>query len=205
MIKRTFDILVSASLVFLLSPIVLLVACLVAAKLGRPIIFKQPRPGLKGEVFELYKFRSMKDLTGADGSLLPDSERLTSFGKKLRASSLDELPSLLNILRGEMSLVGPRPLLVRYLPYYNSEQAKRHDVLPGLTGWAQINGRNNTSWEERFNLDVWYVENHTFSLDIKILLLTIKKVIAREGISPEDSVTMPAFEGSKIDQSELES
>jgi len=169
----------------------------VAKNLGKPVLFRQKRPGLKGNIFEMLKFRSMRDAVDGEGNALPDSERLTPFGKKLRSSSLDELPGLWNVLKGDMSLVGPRPLLVEYLPLYSVEQARRHDVRPGITGWAQVNGRNAISWEEKFKLDIWYVDNQSFWLDIKILFLTVKKVFVRDGISAEGEVTMHKFTGSE--------
>jgi len=169
----------------------------IANNLGKPILFKQKRPGFNGEIFEMIKFRSMRDALDEKGNILPDSERLTPFGLKLRSSSLDELPGLWNVLKGDMSLVGPRPLLVEYLPLYNEEQAKRHNVRPGITGWAQVNGRNAISWEDKFKLDVWYVENRTFWLDIKILFLTVKKVFVKDGISADGEVTMHKFTGTK--------
>ena len=176
--------------------ILLVLALLVRINLGTPVFFRQERPGLHGKIFRLYKFRSMKDARDSKGNLLPDEERLGKFGKLLRASSLDELPELINVLKGEMSLVGPRPLLVKYLGLYNEEQRRRHDVLPGITGWAQVNGRNAISWEEKFRLDVWYVDHGTPWLDLKILFLTVKKVFIREGISAADQVTTEEFKGS---------
>lgn len=196
MIKRLFDIIVSALALLLLSPIIFIVSRKIAKKLGKPVLFKQNRPGLHSREFEMIKFRSMRDATDGNGNILPDNERLTPFGKHLRSTSLDELPGLLSVLKGDMSLVGPRPLLVQYLPLYNDEQAKRHNVRPGITGWAQVNGRNAITWEEKFKLDVWYVENQHFWLDIKILFLTIKKVFVKEGISAKGEVTMSAFKGS---------
>lgn len=196
MIKRIFDILAAGSVLLIFSPLLLLVAILVRYKLGAPILFKQARPGLKGEIFNMYKFRSMLDKNDKNGVSLPDNERLTPFGKLLRSSSLDELPGLWCVLKGDMSLVGPRPLLVEYLPLYNNEQARRHDVKPGITGWAQVNGRNAISWEEKFSLDVWYVDNRSIWLDIKILLLTIKKVFAQSDISAEGEATMTKFSGT---------
>ncbi|MFC3033125.1 sugar transferase [Pseudoalteromonas fenneropenaei] len=194
--KRVFDIFAAlVALVFLL-PVILLVAVLIRVKLGSPILFTQDRPGLDGKIFKMMKFRSMLDAKGKDGNLLPDAQRLTPFGKFLRSTSLDELPGLFNVIKGDMSLVGPRPLLVQYLPLYNSEQARRHDVRPGITGWAQVNGRNAISWEDKFKLDVWYVDNRSFWLDLKILLLTVKKVFVREGISAEGHVTIEPFKGS---------
>lgn len=195
--KRIFDILVSAVALILLSPVIFIVSRKVGKNLGKPVLFKQSRPGLNGNVFEMNKFRSMLDAEDDMGNALPDSQRLTPFGKKLRSSSLDELPGLWNVLKGDMSLVGPRPLLVEYLPLYSQEQAKRHNVRPGITGWAQINGRNALSWEDKFKLDVWYVENRTFWLDIKILFLTLKKVFIKDGISADGEATMPKFTGSK--------
>jgi lipopolysaccharide/colanic/teichoic acid biosynthesis glycosyltransferase len=197
MIKRFFDIIVSFCALILLFPIVLFVSRKVGENLGRPVFFKQKRPGLNNVVFEMVKFRSMCDATDEHGKVLSDSERLTSFGAKLRRSSLDELPGLWNVLKGDMSLVGPRPLLVEYLPLYNVEQVKRHQVRPGITGWAQVNGRNAISWEDKFTLDVWYVENQSFWLDIKILFLTVKKVLLKDGISADGEVTMHKFTGSK--------
>jgi lipopolysaccharide/colanic/teichoic acid biosynthesis glycosyltransferase len=164
--------------------------------LGRPVLFRQQRPGKGGKVFELFKFRTMTDQRDASGTLLPDAERLTPFGRWLRARSLDELPELINVLGGNMSLVGPRPLLVQYLPRYTPEQARRHEARPGITGWAQVNGRNAISWEEKFKLDVWYVDHHTFWLDLKILFLTALKVIRREGISAQGEATVPEFMGT---------
>lgn len=179
-----------------LSPLLLILMVLVRLKLGSPIFFTQVRPGLHGKPFKMIKFRTMTDARDADGNLLPDNIRLTAFGRFLRSTSLDELPELWNVLKGDMSLVGPRPLLMEYLPRYTPEQARRHEARPGITGWAQINGRNAISWEEKFKLDVWYVDNQTFWLDLKILVLTIKKVFVREGISAEGEATMPKFTGS---------
>ncbi len=195
LIKRFIDIFVSLLLLFLLSPLMLLAFLVVGFKLGCPVIFKQARPGLNGNVFYLIKFRTM--LNQNEEQSLTDEERITKFGSILRAASVDELPSLLNVLKGDMSLVGPRPLLVEYLPLYNEEQARRHLVRPGITGWAQVNGRNAISWEDKFKLDVWYVDNQSLLLDIKILFLTVKKVFVREGISAEGHVTMEKFKGSK--------
>lgn len=195
--KRLFDFLVAFLALIFIFPIQLFLAALIRKKLGSSIFFIQKRPGLNGIVFEMIKFRTMKDASDEQGHLLPDSDRLTPFGERLRASSLDELPGFWNVLKGDMSLVGPRPLLVEYLPLYSKEQAKRHNVRPGITGWAQVNGRNAISWEEKFKYDVWYVENQSFWLDIKILLLTVKKVFVREGISAEGEVTMQAFKGSE--------
>lgn len=195
--KRLFDFLVSLMALIILSPIIALVAWKISKNLGSPVLFRQTRPGLNGKQFDMVKFRTMKDVVDAQGNPLPDSERMTPFGDKLRNSSLDELPELWNVLKGDMSLVGPRPLLMQYLPLYSKEQARRHDVRPGVTGWAQINGRNAISWEEKFRLDVWYVDNRSFWLDIKILLLTVKKVFVKEGISAEGHVTIAPFTGQK--------
>jgi len=194
--KQLVDIFFSLFALILCSPILLIVATLVRIKLGSPIFFIQDRPGLNGDIFSIYKFRTMKDVFDKAGQPLPDGERLTSFGKSLRSTSLDELPALWNVLVGDMSLVGPRPLLVEYLALYSKEQARRHDVRPGITGWAQVNGRNAISWEEKFKLDCWYVDNQSFWLDVKILLLTIKKVFVREGISAKGEVTMQKFTGN---------
>jgi len=180
-----------------LFPMLIVVAVLIKVKVGSPIFFRQQRPGLKGKVFEMIKFRTMTDKCDEKGNLLEDSLRLTKCGHFLRSSSLDELPGLWNVFKGEMSLVGPRPLLVEYLPLYSCEQARRHNVRPGITGWAQVNGRNAISWEDKFKLDVWYVDNQSFWLDLKILLLTVKKVFVKEGISAEGEVTMSKFTGSK--------
>jgi lipopolysaccharide/colanic/teichoic acid biosynthesis glycosyltransferase len=198
MIKRLFDLFGFLSALLLLSPVFLLTAWQVRRRIGVPVLFRQIRPGLAGRPFELLKFRTMTDERGPDGQLLPDKDRLTPFGRWLRASSLDELPELWNVLKGEMSLVGPRPLLVEYLPRYTPEQARRHEVRPGITGWAQVNGRNAISWEEKFKLDVWYVDNQSLWLDLKILWLTIKKVLVRDGISAQGDATMPKFTGSGI-------
>lgn len=195
--KRLFDFLVSLLVLLVFSPVIVLSALLVGLKLGSPVLFRQVRPGKNGKSFQMMKFRSMLDAVGENGKPLLDDERLTQFGKFLRASSLDELPGLWNVLKGDMSLVGPRPLLVEYLPLYSHEQARRHEVRPGITGWAQVNGRNSISWEEKFQLDVWYVENQSFWLDIKILFLTVKKVFVREGINQDGQATMERFAGSK--------
>ncbi len=195
--KRLFDIIISLMALILLSPVLFFVSRKVAENLGSPVLFKQSRPGLHGKVFEMRKFRSMLDAVDEEGNVLPDDERLTPFGVKLRSSSLDELPGLFSVLKGDMSLVGPRPLLVEYLPLYSEEQAKRHYVRPGITGWAQINGRNAISWEEKFKLDVWYVDNQSLWLDLKILFLTVKKVFVKDGISADGEVTMHKFTGSK--------
>jgi lipopolysaccharide/colanic/teichoic acid biosynthesis glycosyltransferase len=187
----------SLCILLLLFPIIVIVSFKVAKNLGKPIIFKQKRPGFKGVVFQMMKFRSMLDAIDEQGNSLPDEERLTPFGEKLRSTSLDELPGLFSVLKGDMSLVGPRPLLVEYLPLYTDEQAKRHNVRPGITGWAQVNGRNAISWQEKFKLDVWYVQNQSFWLDIKILFLTVKKVFVKDGISASGEVTMHKFTGRK--------
>ena len=195
-IKRLLDIVLSGAALVILSPLLLITAVLVRIKLGSPVIFTQERPGKDEKVFKLHKFRSMTDARDASGNLLPDKERLTRFGAKLRSLSIDELPELWDIFRGKMSIVGPRPLLVKYLPLYNEEQRHRHDVRPGLTGWAQVHGRNLTSWEERFEYDVEYVNNISFALDVKIIIMTIRCVFAREGINAEGSATMEAFTGT---------
>lgn len=196
-IKRCIDFILSLIAIILLSPVLIIVSILVAVKLGRPVIFKQKRPGLDEKIFTMYKFRSMTDERDGKGELLPDSVRLTSFGKKLRATSLDELPELFNILKGNMAIVGPRPLLVEYLPLYNEKQRKRHLVRPGITGYAQVNGRNSISWEEKFDLDVSYVENESFLMDFKITLNTIITVFKREGINSGTSDTMEVFKGEE--------
>lgn len=195
--KRLLDLLGSFILLVILSPALLVLFLLVWLFLGWPVIFSQERPGLHGRLFRLYKFRSMRDLRDANGNLLPDEQRLTRFGRFLRSTSLDELPELFNVLKGDMSLVGPRPLLVQYLERYTPEQARRHEVRPGITGWAQVNGRNALSWEEKFALDVWYVDLRSFWLDIKILFMTLAKVFKREGINAEGSATAPEFMGTK--------
>ncbi|AHY42550.1 sugar transferase [Stutzerimonas decontaminans] len=197
MLKRLFDIAASAFGLLLLAPVIAIVAWQVRRKLGSPLFFRQVRPGLNGRPFEMIKFRTMSDAADAAGNPLADSERMTSFGKFLRSSSLDELPELWNVLKGEMSLVGPRPLLMEYLPLYSPEQYRRHEVRPGVTGWAQVNGRNALSWDEKFKLDVWYVDNRSFWLDLKIIFLTIKTVVVRDGISADGDVTMPKFTGRK--------
>ena len=194
--KRLVDILLSFFGIVLLTPIFLLVAFLIRKNLGSPVIFSQIRPGIDGKPFKMYKFRSMKNAIDTSGNPLPDAERLTPFGQKLRSTSLDELPELWNVLKGDMSLVGPRPLLMEYLPLYDKEQYRRHEMRPGITGWAQINGRNAISWEDKFKLDVWYVDNQSLKLDLKILLLTIKKVFIKEGISSSGEVTTSKFTGS---------
>ena len=198
MLKRAFDIAASTSALVLLSPVLAITAYKVKKELGSPVLFRQTRPGLHGRPFEMIKFRTMKDATDKEGNALPDSERLTDFGKKLRASSLDELPELWNVLKGDMSLVGPRPLLMEYLTLYSAEQAKRHNVRPGVTGYAQVNGRNSLSWEDKFKLDTWYVEHQSLWLDMKILLKTVKKVIIKDGISAEGEATMTKFTGTKF-------
>ncbi|MFE3977720.1 MULTISPECIES: sugar transferase [unclassified Priestia] len=195
-IKRLLDIVLSLIAIIGLSFVFLIVAFLVRVKLGSPILFKQKRPGMNEKIFLMYKFRTMTDAKGADGELLPDDVRLTKFGKFLRSTSLDELPELFNILKGDMSLVGPRPLLVQYLPLYNKHQKRRHEVRPGLSGLAQVNGRNTISWEEKFDLDVRYVENLSFLLDITIIFFTIKKVFIREGINSETAATVEVFRGN---------
>nr|WP_042927949.1 sugar transferase [[Pseudomonas] sp. BICA1-14] len=198
MIKRLFDIVASALGLLMLSPVIAVVGWHIRRKLGSPVLFRQIRPGLNGLPFAMIKFRTMRDAVDGAGNPLPDSERMTPFGSFLRASSLDELPELWNVLKGDMSLVGPRPLLMEYLPLYSAEQYRRHEVRPGVTGWAQINGRNALSWEEKFKLDVWYVDNQSFWLDLKILFLTIRKVIIRDGISATGEATMSKFKGSNM-------
>ncbi|MBJ7994980.1 sugar transferase [Bacillus mycoides] len=195
--KRFFDLLVSLSFLLVLSLPIIIVVILVRIKLGSPIIFKQQRPGLYGKAFYLYKFRTMTDARDSKGELLADQVRLTSFGKFLRKYSLDEMPQLINVVKGNLSLVGPRPLLMEYLPLYSNEQVKRHHVKPGITGWAQVNGRNAITWEKKFALDVWYVNNQSFSLDMKILFLTVIKVLKSEGINQVGHVTMEPFTGAK--------
>lgn len=195
--KRLFDLLLSFGLLLVLALPLLLLWGLVRYKLGSPVLFRQVRPGLHGRPFMMVKFRTMTDERGTDGEMLPDTQRLTPFGRFLRATSLDELPELWNVLRGEMSLVGPRPLLMEYLPLYSPEQVRRHEVRPGVTGWAQVNGRNALSWEERFKLDIWYVDHRSLWLDLRILWLTVRKVIVREGISAQGEATMPRFTGNK--------
>lgn len=197
MLKRLFDLLAAALGLLLLAPLLLALAWLVRRRIGAPVLFRQLRPGLHGRPFALLKFRSMREALDERGRPLPDAERLTPFGRILRATSLDELPELWNVLRGDMSLVGPRPLLIEYLPLYTPEQARRHAVRPGITGWAQVNGRNALSWEEKFRLDVWYVDHRSLRLDLHILLLTLKRVLAREGINAEGEATMARFTGSK--------
>ncbi len=196
-IKRLLDIVLSLSAIIVLSPVFIVLAVLVRVRLGSPVLFHQDRPGKDGKIFHMYKFRSMTDERDENGVLKPDEARLTSFGRKLRASSLDELPELFCILKGDMSLVGPRPLLVQYLPLYNERQKHRHDVLPGLTGWAQVNGRNALTWPQKFEYDVEYTEKVSFILDLKIVIMTIRNVLKKEGISPEGSATMDFFKGEE--------
>jgi len=196
--KRCLDVSAALLALLLFSAVMLVIAILVRCKLGSPVLFRQQRPGLGGQPFYLYKFRTMTDERDADGELLPDALRLTTFGAFLRKYSLDELPQLVNVLKGDLSLVGPRPLLMDYLPLYTEEQAKRHLVRPGITGWAQINGRNAISWEEKFQLDLWYVENHNLLLDLKICYLTIRKVLKAEGVHQDRHVGMEKFTGSKF-------
>ena len=193
--KRFFDLTAALLLLILLTPLLAAITILIANKLGSPVIFKQLRPGLHGRPFYLYKFRTMTDFKDENGNLLPDEIRLTSFGKWLRKYSLDELPQLFNVFKGDLGFVGPRPLLMEYLPLYSPEQARRHKVRPGITGWAQVNGRNAIGWEEKFALDIWYVDNHTLWLDFKILFLTIIKAVRSEGINQEGYSTMPKFKG----------
>ena len=197
--KRFFDFLLSLIAIILLSPVFLIVALLVRTKLGSPILFCQERPGKDEKIFKMYKFRSMSDERDENGQLMPDEVRLTSFGKKLRSTSLDELPELFNILKGDMNIVGPRPLLVKYLPLYSAEQRKRHNVRPGLTGWAQANGRNAISWEEKFKYDVEYTEKYSFFMDLKIIFMTVRSVLRHEGISSESSATMEEFLGNSME------
>ncbi len=197
MLKRSLDLVLALVAAILLAPVLAVVALLVRTRLGSPVLFRQIRPGLDGKPFEMVKFRTMTDARGADGALLPDAVRLTPFGQFLRRASLDELPGLWNVLRGEMSLVGPRPLLLQYLPLYSPTQARRHEVRPGVTGWAQVNGRNALSWDEKFAADVWYVDNRSLWLDLKILALTVLAVLGRKGISAAGEATMPPFTGSQ--------
>lgn len=196
--KRLFDLLAAIIGIIVLFPFLIIIAVLVRVNLGTPILFRQQRPGYKGRPFHILKFRTMTNRLNPDGSLLPDTERLDRFGRFLRSTSLDELPELFNILRGEMSLVGPRPLLMEYLPLYSSEQSRRHDMPPGLTGWAQVNGRNALTWQDKFKLDVWYVEHWKFWLDIQIIFMTIGKVFNREGIAQEGQVTAEKFTGNDV-------
>ena len=190
------DVLLSAVALGVLSLVLVLLSLIIRVLIGYPVFFQQVRPGLKGRPFKMIKFRTMSNQCDAGGNLLPDAQRLTLFGRFLRSTSLDELPELWNVLKGDMSLVGPRPLLMEYLPLYSSEQARRHEVRPGITGWAQVNGRNALSWEEKFKLDVWYVDNRSFWLDLKVLLMTVKKVFVRDGISADGEATMSKFQGS---------
>ncbi len=203
MIKRLFDIVCATTALAVLSPVYVATAYKVSKNLGAPVLFRQIRPGLYGKPFEMVKFRSMKDDIDADGNPLEDGARLTSFGKALRNTSLDELPELWNVIKGDMSLVGPRPLLMEYLPLYNDEQARRHNVRPGITGYAQVNGRNAIGWDERFALDTWYVDNQSLWLDIKILFKTVKKVIVKDGISAEGEATMSKFMGNSVNEKML--
>lgn len=196
MFKRIFDLSAALLALFFLWPVLVLLAIVIRLNLGSPVFFRQARPGLKGRPFQILKFRTMTDERNELGELFPDSVRLTSLGRFLRATSLDELPELYNILRGEMSFVGPRPLKVEYLPLYNERQALRHEVRPGLTGWAQVNGRNTIGWQDRLEMDAWYVDNHSFVLDMKILYITISKVVRREGITADNCATMTPFEGN---------
>lgn len=202
--KRIFDIAISVPALVLCSPLLLVLAVLIRWKLGSPVLFRQQRPGLNSKPFRLLKFRTMTDTRDADGNLLPDAVRLPPFGKFLRKTSLDELPELWNVVKGEMSLVGPRPLLMEYLPLYSPEQARRHEAPPGITGWAQVNGRNALSWDEKFKLDVWYVDNRSFWLDVKILCLTLKKVLRPEGISEDGQATMTKFTGNETTDGHVE-
>jgi len=197
--KRAMDLVGALAALVLLSPVVAVLCILVRSKLGSPVLFRQVRPGMDGRPFNMVKFRTMTDERGPDGALLPDAQRLTALGAWLRSTSLDELPELFNVLKGDMSLVGPRPLLMDYLSLYDDRQARRHEVRPGITGWAQINGRNALSWEEKFELDVWYVDNRSLGLDIKILFKTVLQVLKRDGISHGEDATMPRFEGSNRD------
>jgi lipopolysaccharide/colanic/teichoic acid biosynthesis glycosyltransferase len=202
MLKRLFDVMVASISLLLLSPVIAAVAWQVRRKLGSPVLFRQTRPGLNGKPFKMVKFRTMLDATDKHGNPLPDAQRMTPFGSFLRATSLDELPELWNVLKGDMSLVGPRPLLMEYLPLYSKEQYRRHEVRPGVTGWAQVNGRNAISWEDKFRLDVWYVDNQSLWLDVKVLFLTVKKVLVRDGISGDGEVTMSRFTGSEQNSGE---
>lgn len=199
--KRLFDIVAGLSALIIFSPVMLILAVLIALKLGTPVLFKQPRPGYKQRVFSMLKFRSMTNERDSAGELLPDEQRLTGFGRFLRSTSLDELPGLFAIIKGDMSLVGPRPLLVDYLSLYNDEQRRRHDVKPGLTGWAQVNGRNNLDWQKRFELDIWYVDHQSFCLDLKIILLTVKAVLRRDDVSQTGYATAERFMGNEQEKS----
>lgn len=198
MLKRLLDIIIASIALILLSPLYAFVAYKVKKNLGSPVLFRQVRPGLHGKPFEMIKFRTMKDAVDEQGNPLPDNERLTPFGQMLRSTSLDEMPELWNVIKGDMSIVGPRPLLMEYLPLYSPEQAKRHDVRPGMTGYAQVNGRNAISWDEKFKLDTWYVENQSIWLDFKIMLKTVKKVLAKDDISAEGEATMSKFTGNSV-------
>ncbi|WP_256415406.1 sugar transferase [Acinetobacter sp. 5862] len=202
MLKRLLDIVIASIALVILSPLYIFVAYKVKKNLGSPVLFRQVRPGLHGKPFEMIKFRTMKDALDEQGNPLPDSERLTPFGKMLRSTSLDEMPELWNVIKGDMSVVGPRPLLIEYLPLYNKEQAKRHDVRPGMTGYAQVNGRNAIGWDEKFKLDTWYVENQSVWLDFKIMLKTVKKVIAKDDINEAGEATMTKFTGSSLGKSD---
>jgi lipopolysaccharide/colanic/teichoic acid biosynthesis glycosyltransferase len=204
-LKRVFDIVLALLGLVVLLPVLVVVSILIRAKLGGPVFFTQLRPGLNGKPFKMIKFRTMRDAVDQNGVVLPDADRMTAFGRTLRSTSLDELPELLNVLKGDMSLVGPRPLLIQYLPLYSSEQNRRHQVRPGITGWAQVNGRNALSWDEKFKLDTWYVDNQSLLLDLKILFLTVKKVLVREGISQENNATMEAFTGSIVSEHKISS
>ena len=196
MFKRLFDLVLTLLVGLIFLPVIIMLAIVISSVIGNPIVFKQLRPGLYGKPFCIYKFRTMNNHKNCKGELLPDAERLTAFGQWLRSTSLDELPSLWNVLKGEMSLVGPRPLLLEYLPLYSAEQSRRHQLKPGITGWAQVNGRNAISWEEKFKLDVWYVDNQSLCLDVKIILLTIKKVLCKDDINAKGEATMPKFTGN---------
>ena len=200
MLKRVLDIIIASVALVLLSPLYFYVAYKVRKNLGSPVLFRQVRPGLHGKPFEMIKFRTMTDERDTEGNLLPNEQRLPKFGKMLRATSLDEMPELWNVIKGDMSIVGPRPLLMDYLPLYNKEQAKRHNVRPGMTGYAQVNGRNSISWEEKFKLDTWYVENQSIWLDFKIMFQTVRKVLVKEGINQSEEVTMTRFIGNKKDE-----
>src|SRR5690554_158269 len=200
MIKRSFDIAGSLLGLLLLSPVIAIVAWQVRRNLGAPVFFRQTRPGLNGKPFQMVKFRTMRDAFDEDGKPLPDSERITPFGRFLRSTSLDELPELWNVLKGDMSLVGPRPLRMDYLPLYNERQARRHEVRPGVTGWAQVNGRNAISWEEKFELDIFYVDHRSFWFDLKVIFITLKKVLMREGVDSSEDVPMPRFMGTKLEE-----
>lgn len=195
--KRLFDLIISLITILLMTPLLIIIYCMVLCIMGRPVLFKQYRPGFKGKPFVVRKFRTMLTMTDCRGNLLPDEIRLTNFGRFLRSTSLDELPALFNVLKGDLSFIGPRPLLMEYLPLYSTEQARRHEIKPGITGWAQVNGRNAISWEEKFKLDVWYVDNRSFWLDCKILWLTLLKVFSREGITQSGHATMEKFKGNE--------